>query len=90
MNIEPDERKAQEQSLLKLYHTTLVENGVEGYSFEQCWNDYRFLMLNRLFRMVVLIGGNITEGEYRMFLKTLLPFCVAAILDLDAGKLLPK
>ena len=90
MNMKPEDRKAQESALLKLYHSTLVENGVAGYSFAQCWDDYRLLTLNRLLRMVFLIGGgNVTEGEYQMFLKTFLPFCVAAILELDAGALLP-
>jgi hypothetical protein len=27
--------------LLRLYHQELVRCGVEGYTWERCWNDYR-------------------------------------------------
>ena len=33
----PDERKAREHDIVKLYHETLVENGVTGYDFDRCW-----------------------------------------------------
>lgn len=78
-------------STLQVGEHRQLEGGVITHSVEQCWNDYRLLTLNRLFRMVFVIGGgNISDGPYRMFLKTYFPFCVAAILDLDAGELLPE
>ena len=36
-----DLRRACEQDLLRSYHAALVERGVRGYPFEQCWDDYR-------------------------------------------------
>lgn len=36
-----DERRAQEQSLVKKYHQTLIASGVTGYDFDACWQDYR-------------------------------------------------
>jgi hypothetical protein len=34
-------RRGCEESLVKRYHDALVGYGVSGYSFEQCWDDYR-------------------------------------------------
>ena len=48
-NLHPDVRRAQEVALLRRYHATLVAGGVEGYSWEACWTDYRWAMLQCLF-----------------------------------------
>jgi hypothetical protein len=37
----PDLRKEREQHLLKRYHNKLHEQGVSGYSWDDCWLDYR-------------------------------------------------
>ena len=50
----PFERKQREIDLLKLYHSTLRENGISGYSFDDCFNDYRISMLEIL---------NLSEGK---------------------------
>jgi hypothetical protein len=34
-------RRSCEETLVKRYHDALVGYGVSGYSFEQCWDDYR-------------------------------------------------
>ena len=41
--------------LLKLYHTILMEHGVEEYPFEQCLYDYQFTMLDLLYFLVMII-----------------------------------
>ena len=48
-NLPPAVRRAQEVALLRRYHATLVAGGVEGYSWEACWTDYRWAMLQCLF-----------------------------------------
>lgn len=38
---EPEVRRGCEERLVRRYHEGLVGYGVEGYSLEQCWEDYR-------------------------------------------------
>jgi thiamine kinase-like enzyme len=37
----PKRRKVLEADMVKLYHQRLLAHGVEGYSWEECWDDYR-------------------------------------------------
>ena len=39
--LEPDVRRAEEQSILREYHSGLLTCGVSDYDFEQCFTDYR-------------------------------------------------
>jgi hypothetical protein len=72
-----------------VYHAILVEGGVRGYPFEQCLHDYRLAMLDRLARLVYVIPRAVTEGQRHKFCDIELPRLCAAILDLEAGELLP-
>src|SRR5512144_3429682 len=43
-----DARRAHEASLLRAYYDELLAHGVAGFSWEQCWEEYRrqcFLLL---------------------------------------------
>jgi len=87
----PEERRVKEMDILKSYHRTLTRNGVQGYEFEQCLHDYR---LATLFCLVypVIGGGSVDMGNERgvALWDAILERNVAAILDLNAGELLPK
>ena len=37
----PERRARLEEALLRRYHRQLMTHGVEGYDWEQCWDDYR-------------------------------------------------
>ena len=37
----PETRKSVEEDLVRGYHDALQEAGVSGYSWQQCWTDYR-------------------------------------------------
>lgn len=39
-SFDPDERKAVEKEALQDYHQTLVDDGIDDYTFDQCWEDY--------------------------------------------------
>lgn len=54
---DPDSRRAVSDDLVELYHATLVEHGVTGYSFEQCRDDYRLGLLASLFIPLVGVQG---------------------------------
>jgi hypothetical protein len=89
-NLSIADRRTHEMTLLKTYHSILVENGIEGYSYDRCLNDYRFAMFDGLFRMVVALGGNFLQGEQeRSHRDAIWPRYQAAILDLNVAELLP-
>lgn len=83
------ERRAIEMGLLKTYHTTLVENGVHGYTFEQCLDDYRLSTLFNLVRTGSMIGQQLSSFHERRYVDIFLPRAYAAVCDLDAWDLLP-
>ncbi len=86
-----EDRRVHEMALLRMYHDELVMHGVGSYSFERCLEDYRFAMLNGLFRMVVVLGtGNMRAEQVRSHRDLIWPRYQAAILDLDVGELLPE
>ena len=81
----PFERKQREIDLLKLYHSTLRENGISGYSFDDCFNDYRISMLEILIFWVVTGGYCDYNDERAMaYLQNSLTRFDAAIIDLDS------
>jgi hypothetical protein len=86
----PDRRRANEPDLLRLYHATLAEHGVEAYSLEQCLHDYRFTMLDELYFLVMVLAhldfsANEAAGRIR---DMAIERVGAAVLDHNAGELL--
>ena len=77
--------------LLKLYQSTLEENGVQGYGIEQCVEDYRLSLLSCL--MVGVIAGAAadfsTERGLALFGLSM-QRRASAIADHDVAELLPK
>jgi hypothetical protein len=45
----PERRRRLELPLLRRYHERLVESGVQHYSWDECWMDYRLCVLRKLF-----------------------------------------
>lgn len=54
------DRAAHERDVLRLYHTALCAQGVSGYSWVECWRDYRRHSLNGLF-MAVFSAANVAR-----------------------------
>jgi hypothetical protein len=87
-----EERRASEMDLLAMYHTLLVRGGIEGYPFDQCLYDYRFSMLDCMFRIVINVGGDSasrTPEQEQGLIEGIMPRYITAVLDLQAGDLLP-
>jgi len=40
-SVDKELRRQVEKEIIQLYHDRLVSNGIKGYSFDDCWNDYR-------------------------------------------------
>ena len=39
-SIEIDLRRQIEKDIVRLYHSRLLDRGISGYSFDECWSDY--------------------------------------------------
>ncbi len=92
-----EQRRHSEMDLLRMYHQILVENGVKGYSFEQCMYDYRLTMLDCFARLVYVIREpfpgedlNRYQATDHKFREVDLPRRCAAILDLGAEQLITE
>ncbi len=81
-----EDRRAHEEELVRAYHEAL---GVPGFSWEQCWEDYRRQSFHGVLMAVaasMLVQR--TERGDEMFMTTLARHAQQAI-DLDAVALLP-
>ncbi|MDE0469846.1 MAG: phosphotransferase [Candidatus Poribacteria bacterium] len=76
-------RQVEEQQLLKIYHETLKANGVNGYTFEVCWEDYRLAMSRYFVQAVLMVASLNSENdrEHRLAQAVAERF-IAAITDL--------
>ena len=80
--IDPNERRAIETELLKLYHSVLEEHGVRGYDFESCMEDYRLSIAANMLR-TVRVGGTFDYSGDRAqaLLRTILHRVETALED---------
>ncbi len=77
-----EDRRANEESLLKTYHDTLVANGVTGYSFEQIRHDYRIATLYSWVIPVFAVGTLDTSSDRAMQLwANVIQRAQAAMID---------
>ena len=53
-SLRSDDRAVHEQSLVRTYYSALLERGISGYSFKDCWKDYRIGQLQG--SMITVIG----------------------------------
>ena len=80
-----EDRRVHETELLKLYHHTLCENGVVGYSYDQCWDDYRMAIFDGFWKSVFVIANRRqTEAQLNLQRHVLGPRIFAAVLDLNS------
>lgn len=83
-------RQQAEKELLHRYHDGLIRMGVGGYSFENCWADYRFAVLCGLFVTIFTTGG-MGLGNQRGIdaVRALARRVDAAVTELQVGDLMP-
>lgn len=85
-----EDRRRHEREIVSRYHEKLVGYGVEGHSLEECWDDYRYGMVQTIFITVFgLAFGARTERGDQMFKRMIEGGC-AAIRDLDVLTLLAE
>jgi hypothetical protein len=88
-NLRTEERREHENGLVERYVERLREGGVEGYSLDQCWADYRIATLY-FFHYAVVIAGTLDLSNERgvKLARVLAERSSAAIEDLEALDLL--
>ena len=85
----PDDRRQFEQELIAAYHGALLSFGVEGYSLDTCFDDYRFGQFQGpLITVLAAAGLTHTERGDDMFVAMCTRAC-QAIRDLDSFDVLP-
>ena len=86
-----ERRRSHERDLLLIWHHTLCERGVQGYTLEQGWDDYRRAMLY-MWTLVVVIAGTMDPANERgrAWMMRMVERAAAAIDDLDLLALLPE
>jgi hypothetical protein len=85
-----EDRRAHERELLGLYHSELLEQGVEVLGLEQCWEEYRRACFHGLLMTIAASMVVVrTERGDEMFMSWLARNAQQAI-DLDAVSLLPE
>lgn len=85
----PSDRRRDEMDLLKAYHSQLIKNGVDNYTFEDCLHDYRLSILD-FFIFWVVVGGpcDFSGDRASVYLQNAMRRFEAAIADLECVSLL--
>jgi hypothetical protein len=89
-SLQPEARRAHERDLLRVYHETLVANGVRDYSFETMWEDYRRSMGFMMYIPVVGVGDVLdltNERGVALFDAMVARYCTA-VEDLESWEVL--
>ena len=90
-SVEIDMRRAFEMELLQAYHTALMKNGIQDYTFDQCLLDYRRSTFQTLSLSVRVLGGlDFLSGRRAILAATILERLVATLEDHNIKDLLPK
>jgi hypothetical protein len=83
-----EDRRAGERPIVDAYHRRLVELGVDGYSAERCWDDYRYGLFQG--PLITVLGAFVAQATKRgdeMF-TIMAERSATAIGDVDAMSLL--
>ncbi|HEY9311920.1 phosphotransferase [Williamsia sp.] len=89
-SLSPDVRREHEFALVGDYHRALTGHGVENYSIEDCWDDYRYSMIQGpLISVFGCAYGTRTDRGDEMFAAMVARSC-AAIRDLGTVALVTE
>jgi hypothetical protein len=88
-SLKPNVRRSIEKELVEFYVEKLKEGGVTDYSFEQCWGDYRTMVLGCLVYPVTVCGTlDLANDRGRALAECMLERNLSAISDLGSAELL--
>jgi hypothetical protein len=83
-----EDRRVGEKAIIDAYHRRLVELGVEQYSAERCWEDYRYGLFQGPF--ITVLGASVAQATTRgdQMFTVMAERSATAIDDLDAISML--
>jgi hypothetical protein len=88
-NVDPELRRAKESAIIRMYHKILIKYGIQNYSFDQLYYDYRISILEYLARFANGIGAGVFDNQLEQVRNTTLYRTCQAALDLKLWDLLP-
>jgi len=89
-SVATDVRRSVEKNTVRLYYERLLERGVSGYSFDECWNDYRKGLLFFTFIGVLAVASlDMSDPRGTELLRVAIPRYFASIIDNNATSVLP-
>ncbi len=87
-SVPTDVRRAHQERLLRVYHGRMLDLGVDGYSFEECYDDFRLGVFLGIQNIVIGMSAvSLTDRGLQMF-KTKFDRCCATIRDCGSLELL--
>ena len=90
-SITTETRKAIERPVVEQFHQTLVDGGVQDYSLDDLWHDYREAALFSLVYPITVCGAlDLSEPRAHALARVFLDRSLSAISDLKAGELLDE
>jgi hypothetical protein len=89
--LDTSERRRHENRLLEMYYSVLIQHGVTGYSFEQCWDDYRMALVLPTSHLAIAVGYHpgltaTPDGDWNV----VFPRYAQALADLGVAELLQQ
>lgn len=90
-SVRTEVRRAVERDLVARWHAVLVEGGVENYSLEEAWEDYRHAVAFG-WTVAVVIAGTLdrTNDRAHAWMSVMLERSVATMDDLDISGLVAE
>ena len=87
-SLTPEDRRRLERDLVTHYAECLATNGVEGFGFEQCWEDYRYSLVYAFAYGAIMAGLDASDEAAQAKVGMVLARVATAVEDLDAARLL--
>ena len=89
-SVATDIRRTVEKDVVRLYYERLLERGVSGYVFDECWNDYLKGLLFFIFIGVLAVASlDMSNPRGTELLRVAIPRYFATVIDNDAISVLP-
>ena len=90
-SLKVEDRREHEDEILRAYHDALVERGVSGYSWNDCWSDYvRSAMFSFCYPLTAGASLDLVNDRAVELVTSMFERVSSAIVDLDATRYLPE
>jgi Phosphotransferase enzyme family len=90
MSITTENRRDWERPLLERYHRGLVAAGVANYTFDRCWEDYRYCALQQAWAQIAVSDLDPGNDRGRTLLDSMITRSFQTASDLEAGEALER